>query len=116
VTYANASCLPPHKTCRVTTLAAMHDLTLAAAYCDRVYVLREGSLVAGGLPADILSAPVLKQVFEVDVTVIAYPRTGKPHLVFDSLDRSGQESGQREGESSAAENHTGPDLPQRKWV
>jgi hypothetical protein len=45
------------------------------------------------------------------LALIAHPRTGKPHLVFDSLDHPGQE-----GESSAAENHTGPDLPQRTWV
>jgi iron complex transport system ATP-binding protein len=115
VTYADASCLPPHKACRVTTLAAMHDLNLAAVYCDRVCVLREGAWSrADFLPT--FSAPVLKQVFRVDVTVIANPRTGKPHPVFDSLDRSGQESGQREGEPSVAENHTGADFPQRRWV
>lgn len=38
-----------------TVLLALHDLNLAAYYCDRLYVLRDGEVTACGPPADILT-------------------------------------------------------------
>ena len=40
----------------VTVLAAMHDLSLAALFCDPVHLLADGRLVAGGPPGDVLTA------------------------------------------------------------
>lgn len=49
-----------------TVLVAMHDLTLAARYCDRLLLLHQGRLVAAGPPATVLTAERLAEVFEVD--------------------------------------------------
>jgi iron complex transport system ATP-binding protein len=60
-------------------LAVVHDLTLAAACCDRLLLLRPGGTVAAeGKPEDILRADVLSAVYGAEVEVFAHPRTGRP--------------------------------------
>lgn len=49
----------------VTALVALHDLNLAARYCDRVYVLDAGRVVSHGLTAEVLTAELLADVFGV---------------------------------------------------
>ena len=50
----------------VTTLAALHDLDLAARYCDRVVVLNGGRVVARGTPVEVLTSELIAAVFGVD--------------------------------------------------
>lgn len=49
-----------------TVLVSLHDLTLAARFCDRLVLLDDGALVAFGDPADVLTPERLRAVFEVD--------------------------------------------------
>ncbi|EHS57817.1 ABC transporter ATP-binding protein [Paenibacillus sp. Aloe-11] len=79
------------KALQVTTLAALHDLNLAALYCDRMYVLQEGKVVASGITEDILQPSLLRSVFGVETEVCIHPKTGKPNITFlpDSLRRGG---------------------------
>jgi iron complex transport system ATP-binding protein len=65
----------------VTVLAAIHDLGLAALYCDTVYLLHEGRLVADGLPAKVITREAIQAVYDTDVAVIAHPDTGAPQLL-----------------------------------
>ncbi|MGQ0463950.1 MAG: ABC transporter ATP-binding protein [Sporichthyaceae bacterium] len=51
---------------KLTTVMAIHDLNLAAAYCDTLYVLKAGRLVAGGPTHDVLTPELIGDVFEVD--------------------------------------------------
>ncbi len=51
---------------RLTTVIAIHDLNLAAAYCDTVHVLDGGRLVASGPTADVLTPDLISNVFGVD--------------------------------------------------
>jgi iron complex transport system ATP-binding protein len=69
----------------LTTLAALHDLNLAAAYCQRVHVLSGGRLVAGGPPAEVMTAQLLRTVFGVGVDIAINPGTGRPSFAFYSL-------------------------------
>ena len=59
-------------------LAVVHDLTLAAHYCDRLVVLKAGRVAAEGAPADVLRPELLRDVYDVPVTVIPHPETGRP--------------------------------------
>ncbi|MBT2449793.1 ABC transporter ATP-binding protein [Streptomyces sp. ISL-43] len=49
-----------------TVLVALHDLSLAARYCDRPRLMHHGRLVASATPAAVLTSRHLAQIFEVD--------------------------------------------------
>lgn len=59
-------------------LAVVHDLTLAAQYCDRLAMLSEGRLVALGSPHEVLSPQLLASVYRTQVSVFPHPITGRP--------------------------------------
>jgi iron complex transport system ATP-binding protein len=60
-----------------SVLTAMHDLNLAAEYCDRIYLLREGRVEARGPTAEVFTYANLTRVFETDVYVDTNALTGK---------------------------------------
>ena len=66
----------------VSVLAALHDLNLAAMYCDTLYVLASGRIVASGPPAAVLTADLLAEVYRVKAEVSTHPATGAPHVVL----------------------------------
>ncbi|GII01179.1 ABC transporter ATP-binding protein [Planobispora takensis] len=49
-----------------TVLVALHDLSLAARYCDRLVLMHRGSLVASGPPGTVLTPGRLRGVFGID--------------------------------------------------
>src|SRR3990172_302971 len=60
-------------------LAVVHDLTLAAAYCDRLVMLRSnGTVAAEGGASEILRPELLAAVYGAGVDVFPHPRTGSP--------------------------------------
>lgn len=67
----------------VTVLTVLHDLNLAASYCDRLYVLDEGRVVASGTPDEVLVPELIAKVFHVTAHVVRHPTTGVPQLLFD---------------------------------
>ena len=69
----------------VTTLAALHDLNLAAAYCDRIFAIDAGKVVASGSPEEVLTPQLLQRIFGVGANVQPNPLTGRPHLTFFPL-------------------------------
>ncbi|QCB94013.1 putative F420-0 ABC transporter ATP-binding protein [Cellulomonas shaoxiangyii] len=66
----------------VTTVAALHDLNLAAAFCTHVLVLSEGRLAAAGAPADVLTPALLRAVYRVEAEVLRHPTTGRPVIAL----------------------------------
>lgn len=68
----------------VGVLAALHDLNLTLMYCDYVYVLKNGAVVADGPTEEVITEELIRQVYEVDCAVQRHPRTGKLHVVFFS--------------------------------
>lgn len=52
-----------------TVLVSLHDLTLAARWCDRVMVLDRGLIVADGSPQDVLTAELLRNVYGISAHV-----------------------------------------------
>ena len=65
-----------------TTVAALHDLNLAAAFCEHVVVLSAGRLAAAGHPREVLRPALLREVYGVDADVLEHPRTGRPVIAF----------------------------------
>ncbi len=66
----------------VTSVAALHDLNLAAAFCEHVIVLSAGRLAAAGAPSDVLTPALLHEVYGVDAEVLTHPRTGRPVIAL----------------------------------
>lgn len=66
----------------MTVVAALHDLNLAARFCDQIYVLDQGSVVASGTPAEVFTESLLSRVYDVPVNVHTNPRTGVPAVLF----------------------------------
>ncbi len=74
------------KDLEINVIAAIHDLNIAALYCDYIYVLQEGTIVADGTPREVITADMIKRVYEVDARVLEaeerlhvlyQPRAGK---------------------------------------
>ena len=55
-----------------TVVVAVHDLWLAARYCHRILLLKDGRLLADGKPASVLTAPMLRAAFGVNVRIETY--------------------------------------------
>ena len=52
-----------------TVLVSLHDLTLAARWCDRVVMMKEGRIAAEGLPEDVMTAERLAAVYGVSAHI-----------------------------------------------
>ena len=52
-----------------TVIAAIHDLNIAAMYCDTIFVMQSGRIVASGAPRDVLTRSLIRSVYEVDADV-----------------------------------------------
>ncbi len=66
----------------VTSVIALHDLNLAAMFCDAVLVLQEGRAVAGGTPAEVLTPELIAEVYEVRAAVTSADASGRPHIAY----------------------------------
>jgi iron complex transport system ATP-binding protein len=54
----------------LTVLSAMHDLTLAGLYADRLVLLDRGRVVASGAPREVLTEELIESVYGAAVTVV----------------------------------------------
>ena len=68
----------------LTSVIALHDLNLAAMYCDRIVVLEAGRIHACGTPEAVLTPELLKDVFRVSAHVDASADAGRPHIRFSA--------------------------------
>ena len=66
----------------VTVLAAIHDLNLAALYCDRLYVLSQGQVILEGPGEQVLTPDLIHRVYGVRCCVERHPVTGKPSISY----------------------------------
>lgn len=64
-----------------TIISAIHDLNIAAAFCDKLYALKDGEIVGYGTPEEVLTREFIQEVYEVEAE-IARDRKGKIHILF----------------------------------
>lgn len=67
-----------HRSEGLTVLAAIHDLNLAALAFDRLIALRDGQIIADGSPGDVLTASIIRGLYDQDVTVVDHPTEPVP--------------------------------------
>jgi iron complex transport system ATP-binding protein len=63
-----------------TVVAAIHDLNLAAHYCDELLLLAGGSVLASGPPTAVLEEETLREAFDARAVVSRHPITGSTYV------------------------------------
>lgn len=64
-----------------TIVIVLHDLNLAAEFCDRLILLRDGELYAAGTPDEVITAENVKKVYGASVWVRRHPTSGRPYVL-----------------------------------
>ncbi len=77
----------------MTIIAVLHDINMAARYCDSIALLNQGRLEAYGPPNEVLTADAIQSVYGMDVSVRRDPFT---HAVY-VMRRPSSTSGRRHG-------------------
>lgn len=65
-----------------TVLAAIHDLNMAALYCDRLYALKDGKVRYEGTPEEVLTEENIYDLYGVSSKVAMQQETGRINIVF----------------------------------
>lgn len=68
-----------------TVLAAMHDINLAALYCDRIVLMKQGTVVADGPVEDVFTQNLLEEVYETPVLLLGHPDNGRPQALLQGM-------------------------------
>lgn len=65
----------------ITTIAAIHDLNIAAMFCDKIYALKDGTIIAKGTPRDVLTPKLIGELYGVECEVVE-DKKKRMHLLF----------------------------------
>ncbi|MBE8593224.1 Fe(3+) dicitrate ABC transporter ATP-binding protein FecE [Pseudomonas sp. MAFF 301449] len=71
-----------------TVITVLHDINQACRYAGHVAVMHGGRLVAAGAPGEVISAQLMRQVFEVQVQIINEPVSGTPMCIVEKSTRT----------------------------
>lgn len=55
---------------RMTVVAAIHDLNVAALYCDRIVAMQDGTIVAVGTPEEVLTKELIYDLYHVRADIL----------------------------------------------
>ena len=77
------------KSLNIEVIAAIHDLNIAAMYCDKIYALQSGKVVSYGTPEEVITPEIIRNLFEVESTV-NMNEDGMLHVVFRSTRSKGE--------------------------
>lgn len=88
-------------------VAAIHDLDLAARFCDRLVLLADGRVRAAGTPVDVLTPATLADAFDVDARVSRDPATDSLRVtVLGGCDPAVADEGRATGDPSTGDDPT----------
>lgn len=62
----------------LTVIAVLHDINMAARYCDHLVALRGGEMIAQGSPAEIMNSQVLEQIYGIPMGILPHPAGAAP--------------------------------------
>ncbi len=65
----------------LTVVVVSHDLNMAAEYCDRIVLLRNGRVYKDGSPKEVISEANIREVYNANVVVLDNIITGAPHII-----------------------------------
>lgn len=64
-----------------TIIAVLHDINIAAQYCNRIIMMKNGRIHSNGKTQEVLTRENLIDVYDVDFDILENPRTGKKYYV-----------------------------------
>lgn len=67
---------------RTVFVAVLHDINLAAQFGEQLYFMKDGKIAAAGAPNEILTPEVIKEIFDVEASVLHHPHNGKPVIIY----------------------------------
>ena len=59
-------------------IVVLHDVNMAARFCDEIIALHSGKMIVRGTPEDVMTSEQLARIYGVDMSVIAHPQTQRP--------------------------------------
>ncbi|WP_107951643.1 ABC transporter ATP-binding protein [Lysinibacillus parviboronicapiens] len=63
------------KSLNIGVLAALHDLEMAAHYCDYLYAIKEGEVYAHGTPEEVLTSDTIQALYQIKCQTYTNPVT-----------------------------------------
>ncbi|ANF96075.1 ABC transporter ATP-binding protein [Paenibacillus bovis] len=66
----------------ITIIAVLHDLNLAARYCDRLLALNEGQMIHAGTPQQLMQEEKIRDLFRVEPAIVHHPDIHVPQLLL----------------------------------
>ena len=70
----------------LTVFSSIHDLNIAACYCDKIVLMKKGKIVDIGTPWEVLVPEKIKELFGVDAQITVNEVTGRPNIMFTPSD------------------------------
>ncbi|MEW5718182.1 MAG: heme ABC transporter ATP-binding protein [Chloroflexota bacterium] len=70
----------------LAVLVVFHDLNLAAQYCSRLVLFKEGRVYKAGSPRDVIAPDVLREVYGVELLVVPHPQNQRPMAVVGKIE------------------------------
>lgn len=70
------------KDSNITIFTTIHDMNIAAAFCDYIYVVKDGKIVNEGTVEDVFTKEMFKMVFEVDTYIYVNPHNNKLNVSY----------------------------------
>lgn len=68
----------------ITVVSAIHDLNIASLYCDKIYALKDGALLAWGTPQEVLTEENIAALYGVHAKVIR-DEEGNLHIMYKKI-------------------------------
>ena len=63
----------------------LHDLSQALEVSDHIVVIKQGHKYDEGAPEDVITAKMMKEVYDVDCEIVQLPGREKPIIVYKEL-------------------------------
>jgi iron complex transport system ATP-binding protein len=65
----------------IGAVVVLHDINMAARYCDDILALRQGQLIFRGAPNELMNSEQLKTIYGLPLEVLLHPLTKRPIAV-----------------------------------
>lgn len=66
----------------ITVVGALHDLNIAAKYCDKIYVIKDGEIKVSGTPEEVFTVVHLKEIFQIHTDISRHPINNNLNITY----------------------------------